>query len=195
MNENIRHALRSSLQNSYEELKRRLTQKFGSVDTATEALHEVFIRLDNVSDATMVRKPKEFLYRAAVNAALDGYRASARQKRLHADLAVAHGEEDPLTPERIVIARSEIALLETVLKEMPARRRAIFMAVLIEGKVYREVAEELDLSKRLIISEVVTALEHAYECFQKRSEKYALGSRDKRHIDKRIQIPREKSAN
>jgi RNA polymerase sigma-70 factor (ECF subfamily) len=171
---------------SYDQLKHRLTRKFGSADTASEALHEAYLRLENVADITMVQKPAEFLYRAAVNAALDGYRASARQQRLHTNFGVSQHEDDPLTPERVAMARSEIALLETALSEMPARRRAIFMAVLIEELPYRVIAERFGVSQRLIVNEVGRALDYARARLEKKFANCAVSAHEKRLIGKWI---------
>jgi RNA polymerase sigma-70 factor (ECF subfamily) len=92
---------------------------------------------------------------------MDGYRADARWLR-HSELEAAQQQsEDHLTPERIAEGRAEIGVLEAALTEMPERRRAIFMAALIEDLPYRAIAERFGVSVRLIEREVSRALDHA----------------------------------
>jgi RNA polymerase sigma-70 factor (ECF subfamily) len=156
-------SLRQLLTTRYEELKRKLTRRLGSAETAAEVLHETYLRLDGVVELGRVRNPGGLLYRIALNVAIDGYRADARWLRRAELEALTRGEEDPLTPERIVLARSEIATLEAALTEMPVRRRAIFTAALVEDLPYRTIADRFGLSVRHVEREVRSALDYAGE--------------------------------
>jgi RNA polymerase sigma-70 factor (ECF subfamily) len=173
MGEDVRPTLRQLLAVGYEDLKRKLTRRLGSADNAAEALHETYLRLDGVAEIEAVQNPAGLLYRIALNVAMDGYRADARWLR-RAELEALQSEsEDRLTPERIALARSEIATLEAALIEMPARRRAIFMAALIEDQPYRTIAARFGVSVRLVEREVRSALEHAGGHLDKKSMRRA----------------------
>ena len=50
--------LRQLLVSSYDDLKRRLTRRFGSADMATEVLHETWLRLDQIAEIPAVRRPQ-----------------------------------------------------------------------------------------------------------------------------------------
>ncbi len=126
MVEEHRPTLRQLLATRYEELKRKLARRLGSADAAAEVLHETYLRLDGVVELGRVRNPGGLLYRIALNVAMDGHRSDARWLRRAELEALTHVEEDQLTPERIVLARSEIGMLELALAEMPLQRRAIF---------------------------------------------------------------------
>jgi RNA polymerase sigma-70 factor, ECF subfamily len=163
-----RLTVRQLLATRYEELKRKLTRRLGSAETAAEVLHETYLRLDGgVVELGRVRNPGGLLYRIALNVAMDGYRADARWLRRAELQALTQVEEDRLTPERIVLARSEIAMLEAALTEMPARRRAIFTAALVEDLPYRTIAARFGVSVRLVEREVRRALDHAGERLEK----------------------------
>ena len=78
MADDRRFTLRQLLTTKYEELKRKLTRRLGSAETAAEVLHETYLRLDGVVELGSVRNPDGLLYRIALNVAMDGYRADAR---------------------------------------------------------------------------------------------------------------------
>jgi RNA polymerase sigma-70 factor (ECF subfamily) len=173
MADDRRLTLRQLLTAGYEDLKRRLTRRLGSADTAAEALHETYLRLDGTAEIGSIRNPGAFLYRMALNVAMDGYRVDMRWLRRAELEALQHESDDQLTPERIVMARSEIALLEVALIDMPPRRRAIFMTALIEDLPYREVAARFGVSVRLVEREVRKALDHAGGRLEKKSQRRA----------------------
>jgi RNA polymerase sigma-70 factor (ECF subfamily) len=169
MVDTVRSTLRHFLAARYDELKRKLARRLGSADIAAEALHETYLRLDGTAEIEQIRNPSGLLYRMALNVAMDGYRADARWLRRAELEALQREGEDQLTPERIATARSEITLLEAALAEMPARRREIFMAALIEDIPYRVIAARFGVSVRLIEREVQRALGHAGERVEKKS--------------------------
>ena len=173
MVEDVRSTLRELLASTYAELKRKLTRRLGSADTATEALHETYLRLDGTGEIEAVRNPAALLYRMALYAAMDGYRAERRWLRRGELEAFQQEAEDTLTPERIAVARLEIEALEAALAEMPPRRRAIFMAALIEDLPYSDIARRLGLSTRLVEREVKRGLNHAEVRLEKKSQRRA----------------------
>jgi RNA polymerase sigma-70 factor (ECF subfamily) len=161
--ESGRYSLRQVLISSYDELKRRLTRRFGSADVATEALHEAWLRLDSGSEITAIRRPQSYLYRMALNVALDQKRADARWADKAALEALLRSDVDRIDPEHIAAMRSEVSALERILAEMPARRRAVFRAVLVEELPYREIAERLGISLRSVEREMGYAFDHCAE--------------------------------
>ncbi len=66
--------LRRLLIDDYHGLRERLARRYGSVDFASEVLHEAWLRLGRVRpDASMaeVHNPQAYLYRIALNIATD----------------------------------------------------------------------------------------------------------------------------
>ncbi len=158
-----RASLRRFLVSGYDDLKERLTRRFGSSDVATEALNETWLRLEKVTEIAAVRDPEHYLYRMAVNTAIDRRRADARWVS-HATIEeVLQFEDEAPGPERITIARSQIAALDRMLAELPQRTREIFLAVLIEELPYREIAERFGLSLRSVEREMARAFGHCSE--------------------------------
>ncbi len=169
----VRSSLRQLLASSYDDLKRRLTRRLGSAETATEALHETYLRLGTLNGVEAAHNPAGLIYSMAVNIAMDSYRADTRWLRRAELSALQQEAEDSLTPERIAIGNAEINALETALLEMPQRRRAIFMAALIEDLPYRVIAEKFGISTRLVEREVQRGLDYTAARLEKKSSRRA----------------------
>jgi RNA polymerase sigma-70 factor (ECF subfamily) len=155
------------LVSGYDDLRRRLSRRFGSVEMATEVLHETWLRLGQVGEIAAVQRPESYLYRMALNVAVDRHRADVRWFDKTELEALLRSDHDQLDPEHVVSMRSEMAALERVLAELPARRRAVFMAALVEELPYRDIAKRLGISLRSVEREMSRALEHCGKHFEK----------------------------
>lgn len=144
----------------YDELRARLTRRFGSAELASDALHETWLRIDNVAPAGIVRSPKHYLLQMAANVALKRLNADSRFVTLtDAKLAVGVADDAP-DPERAAIARSEVEALARALSELTPRRRDILLAARLDAKPLWAIAERLGVSHRLVEIELKHALAH-----------------------------------
>lgn len=155
-------ALRELLSHRYDDLKRRLTWKLGSVELASDALHDTWLHLENrKEDGAPVVNPLAYLVRIAMNLALDDIQ---RERRFMCSDEIDALMDDIVDPEpgpmQVVGARGEIALLSSLIENMPHRRRAIFLAIRVEGLSHQEVAERFGVSHRLIGLELKRAHEY-----------------------------------
>jgi RNA polymerase sigma factor (sigma-70 family) len=154
-----RPRLRDLLVADYDHFFKRLTLRLRSQDAAVEALHETFLRLDRMNDP-VVQRPKEYIFRAAINIAknlrkAESYRAGASEVAAIFDVPDAAPNS-----ARIVEARSDIEALKRALAELPARRREVLSAISIEGASPREVAARLQVSLRTVEIDLRQALQH-----------------------------------
>lgn len=177
MVETGRAFLRQLLVSGYDELKRRLTRRFGSSDEATEVLHETWLRLGQVTEIGAVRRPQSYLYRMALNVAVDRHRSSSRWSEKAELEALLRADDDQLDPEHIVSMRSELAALEHSLAQLPARRRAIFVAALVEDLSYRDIAKRFGISLRSVEREMAQAFDHCGKSFKKTLGRRRVGAR------------------
>jgi RNA polymerase sigma-70 factor, ECF subfamily len=96
-----------------------------------------------------------WMYRIAQNLHIDGSRA--RQRRGLSvpieDLPERMGEDG----QSIVEGRSELAMAQRALSELPEDQRAAFVLVVVEGLSYREAAEVLDVPIGTIMSRIARA--------------------------------------
>ncbi|MEN3384736.1 MAG: hypothetical protein V7608_4780 [Hyphomicrobiales bacterium] len=161
MSETLPAVLRRLLAEEYLGLRLRLARRFGSVEFASEVLHDAWVRLDRIGEGTSgaaVHNPIAYLYRIALNIAADRKRGD--QRRLGpAEIALLCWQaERELDPARIAEARSELKALAVALEELPERRRAIFIAARLEELPHKVVAERLGVTVRIVDREVKAAL-------------------------------------
>jgi len=152
--------LRDMLIAGYDQLKRRLTRRFGSAEVATEVLHETWLRLGQLPDASPVHKPDSYLYRMALNVAVDRKRADDRWTGKAALQALLRSDDNLLDTERVVAVRSDIAELGRALAELPERRRQIFIAALVDDEPYRDIANRFGISVRSVEREMNRSFDH-----------------------------------
>jgi RNA polymerase sigma-70 factor (ECF subfamily) len=151
--------LRARLVENYGVLIKQLTRRLGSTDFAYEALHETFLRLDRVSDATAVTSPTDYIMRTAINVAKDRWKSPNHRAGGEVDALLNVSDETP-DPARIVEARLEIEAFKRALAELPARPREVLHSISIEGRSADEVAKQLDVSVRTVESDLRKALKH-----------------------------------
>lgn len=144
----------------YDELRARLSRRFGSVELASDALHDTWLQIDGAEPNGPVRNPKHYLLRMASNLALKRLSGEHRIVQLSdAMTAVGLTDETP-DPERAAIGRFEAEALARALKELTPRRRDILLASRIEGIPLSAIAERLGVSQRLVEIELKHALAH-----------------------------------
>ncbi|UBS33877.1 sigma-70 family RNA polymerase sigma factor [Altererythrobacter sp. N1] len=155
-----RAGLKTSLAARYTQLRDRLAAKLGSQDLAGEALHETWIKFSDLTDDTPVKDPDAYIYRAAVNMAAT---MASKQRRVLGSqdiediLAIA--DEAP-GPERIAIARSELAHVWHVLGDLTRRQRHVFIESFTGTMTHDELAEHYGVSVRLIQMDLRNAILH-----------------------------------
>jgi RNA polymerase sigma-70 factor (ECF subfamily) len=149
----------------YDELKARLTTRLGSADLAGDALQETWIRLVR-SGAATAHTPDSYLFRAVLNTATDQRRAQKRHLSAVEIESLFNLEDGAPSPERIVEVRSDARIVERILTELPARRRAILLASRLDGLTRDEIAAKLGVSVRLVTKELRLAHEHCVARFK-----------------------------
>jgi len=162
MNASPLATLRDLLTQRYDEFKRRLAWRLGSVELASDALHDTWVRLDEREAALgPVANPVAYLMRMATNVALD--RIERDKRYMSADELGSLMDEivDPAPgPAELTAARHEIEALAKLIDGMPPRRRAIFLAVRVDEMSNQAAAARFGVSARLIGLELKRAHEY-----------------------------------
>lgn len=152
--------LRQLFVDKYDDLKRRLTYRLGSADLAGEAMHDAWLRLGRLGPASVVERPEHYLFRTILNAADDRRRREDRHRGNVDFEGVLEVADERATAEQRLIAQAEFEAFETLIAELPPRRRAIFLAAHV-GDVPRQViANEMGISRRLVQRELMLAHKH-----------------------------------
>jgi RNA polymerase sigma-70 factor (ECF subfamily) len=169
----LRRIFLADYQDFFDGLKRRL----GSADLAGEVMQETFLRLEKIPHARPVHRPKSYLYRIAVNIAVDRRRAENRCLT-YTEIGELIDLADPSPdPERIVEARSEVENLKRAVAELPSRRRDILLASRLEDVPNREIAKRYGVTVRTIEIELKAAVEYCASRLERGAgTKMCLGS-------------------
>ena len=144
----------------YDDLKMRLTQRLGSADLAGDAMQDAWLRLARAESIGVIQSPRNYLFRIALNAADDQRRLERRHASPVEIESLLELSDDAPTPEETVVARSELDAFKAIVAELPARRRAIFLAARIGNIPRQEIADRLGISRRLVAKELLLAHEY-----------------------------------
>ena len=119
----------------------------GNAQDAEDVLQTVFLRLARQGDAASLANPSSYLYRAAVNAALDLLRA--RKERSSVVLEEAHGAPDSPArrPDQVHEAAELRAWLRQAIAGLPPRAAEVFALHHLEGLDNGEIARALGVSR------------------------------------------------
>lgn len=140
-------------------LKRRFLRRGMSEHTASDMVQETFIRLLRVPKDE-IRNLRAYLYRTADSVAIDKYRADFRARKVMMPDAIS--EEliaDPQPSiEAEIIAREELAALNSAILELPPRCREVLILHKFEGLTYAKISLRLGISRNTVMVHMVKAL-------------------------------------
>jgi len=150
-------------------LLRLLTARLGNRDDAEDALQDMWLRIDQLSDKP-VAQPAAFLYRVAANLATDRRIAAGRRGARDAVwLDIQSAPEEIPDAERTMLARGEWREVEGAIADMPERMATALRMFRLEERSQRAIAEHLGIS----VSGVEKLLQRAYRKIHDRLDGYA----------------------
>jgi RNA polymerase sigma-70 factor, ECF subfamily len=153
------NGLRDQLIAGYADFLRMLTRRLGSGELAQDALHETFLQVQNVSHTAAIRSPRTYLYRTALNIASNSRQREQRYLSTGEIGSFFDLADTAPGPSRIVEGRSDLAAVRRALAEMPARRRAILLAVWQEELATPAIAARHGIAIRTVQYELSRATE------------------------------------
>lgn len=128
-------------------------------DDAEDLLHDAWIGIAECR--TEVGNPEAMLARAAANRGLDAYRRERRvgATMVSATLVGAESVRDvrPLQDE-MLIARHRLDRLSRGVAQLSPRTREIFLMHRLEGRKYREIAQDLGISQSAVEKHIARAM-------------------------------------
>lgn len=140
----------------YREMLPLLERKLQSVQEAADVFQEAVIRWLGLPDRQLVREPKAYFYRVAINIAVDRMRARAlRGEQSGVDETIV----DPMPlPERRYEARAQLQRLQQAIDELPPRCREVLLLFKVEGMGHEAIAARLGISRNMVEKHVIRAL-------------------------------------
>jgi RNA polymerase sigma factor (sigma-70 family) len=130
----------------------------GSTDPQ-DLVQQVFLRLAQSRQQGEIHNPDAYIFQTAANALSDHYRHQSVQNRyLNETADASEGNASDLTPERIVLAREDLARLVSAMRELPERTRDILILRCMEGLKNVEIAKLQHISSRSVEKHMAKAL-------------------------------------
>lgn len=163
MPDTIKNTLRALFLTRYAQFRRHLHLRLGSEDLANDALHETYLRVENMNAPSAIKYPSAYLYRIALNIAEDQRKSNGRMLSVPEIEGLYELADELADPVRTVEARDEIDLLERALAELPKRRRLILIAARVDEMPHRDIADRFGISVRTVEKEIRAGLEHCCE--------------------------------
>ncbi|MBE8594898.1 RNA polymerase sigma factor [Pseudomonas sp. MAFF 301449] len=142
------------------EIQAYLDRRLRCKETAADLTQDAFIRLSEHMGRTRIDNFRAYLFSAARNLFIDHTRRQEHRKGEPLDQQEAASLEHPTpTLEQAAIAHQQLAALNTLIQNMPAPCREVFLMVRIEGLTYVEIGERLGISPKTAYSRMVRALD------------------------------------
>ena len=154
----------------WNELCARLSRTFGKGPPDPEdAAQAAFVRFASLNDPGQVRNPRAFLLTTARNFILDHKRNHARSST-HLQAALHDRNEveiDNLTPERVMLGREQLEIVEKVISKLTQKQKTVLNLSRIKGYTYTEICNETGWSYGDVYRQTSIALEKLAEALDR----------------------------
>jgi RNA polymerase sigma-70 factor (ECF subfamily) len=142
-------------------------RRTGSANLADDVVQDTWVRAITVS-AAMPQNAKAYVFRMAGNLAMDHIRRERGRSQHeghgdHLSEAIASGAA---TLEAELAAQQELAILAAAVRELPAKRRRIFILYRGYDLTMRQIAERLGLSEKTVENHIARAMVHCRQRLQ-----------------------------
>ncbi|NID14918.1 RNA polymerase sigma factor [Luteibacter yeojuensis] len=164
---------------NYEDFRRRLRRRLRSDDLVDDVLQETYLKVERLTpgDASspvlwearpramesaaspLPANPTAYLFRMALNMAVDQHRSAGRLLTGAEVDELLHGVDDPVDPPTVLASRQDLEALGAALDALTRRQREILIAARVEEQPHTEIASRHGISVRMVGKELKKALE------------------------------------
>lgn len=149
--------LRDVMLARYDELIRRLSWRLGSAETARDALHDAYLKIERAEIAPDVRQPFAYVMRMALNIGANIHRKDRRLLSIDEVDALLEPVDEAPDQQMVAEGRSDMRAVQRALAAMPERRRAIFLAAWAEDVPHTVIAARHGIAVRTVQHEIKQA--------------------------------------
>lgn len=161
-------ALAEVARSHHSKLVRFLTGRTGSAEDAKEILQEAYAKLLVLGRSGSIRDMVAYLWRIAVNLAIDRARRHASYQRYCSALPISDDQE--FSAEVTAEARERLTIVEHAIGDLPARCREAFILHVQSGMTFVEVGREMGISDRMVKKHFARALRYLRACLDAAEE-------------------------
>lgn len=136
-----------------------LRAKLHNDHEAREVAQEAYVRLLQLESPGVVSFLQAYLFKIAANIAVDRIRHQVvRDRTMDESAAVFEEADESASPERGLLAREELARISAAMQSLPSKCRQAFAMHVLQDRPLGEIAEEMNLSKRMVRYYIVRGL-------------------------------------
>lgn len=139
------------------QMRKQLYYRFGDFEKAEDAVQETFIKLWNNRSQVSYDKVKGYLFVVANNTFLNSIRNVSKFDR-SADVESGMTFSSNQSPDYIIEEKEYWAKIKAVLASLPPKQNKVFVMNRLEGKTYKKIAEELEISVKTVEKRMQAAL-------------------------------------
>jgi RNA polymerase sigma-70 factor (ECF subfamily) len=155
-------ALAEISRNHHAALVRFVSVRTGSVEDAKEIVQEAFAKMLALNRPGTFRFLASYVWRVAVNLAIDRGRKRVLHERYMR--ALPRAETRAVSAESTVEARERLAIVERAIGNLPPRCLEAFVLHVLDGLTFDEVGREMGISGRMAQKHLARALEYLQSC-------------------------------
>lgn len=145
----------------YGRLTRFVRSHFKLGEEAMDIVQDAYARLIKAAERAPIRDSVAFLHVAAANLARDRIRCQAVRHACETADATAYDVECRApSPERAMISRQQLAIIEQALDELPLKRRAALVLHRFDNLSHAEIAMRLGISVSMVEKHIRWGLKH-----------------------------------
>lgn len=158
--------LNRAIEAYYFDIAKAVGRRGPSRNAALDVVHDLYVKLAAQPDALRdKRSVKAFLCRAAVNLGIDRYRREQFEARLFSgtDDEAQDIAAETAPPDRALEIEARIAILRDAIRELPERRRAVFIMHRLHHQSPDDIASKLKISRNMVDRHLRRALIHCLD--------------------------------
>lgn len=150
----------------YQQLVRYLTTRLRDRHLAADVAHDAYVRVLEGARGSTVEHPQAYLYRTAINIAIDVHRRGKVRRSESLEDVEALGQvqiqakEQFLAPQDSLYLSQRAELVERALSELSDNCRQAFLLRKLDGLGHHEIAAQMGISKVMVEKHIVNAMKH-----------------------------------
>ena len=141
---------------NFNEIRSYIFYRCGDEDLATDIAQDCFLKLWEKKDKIRLRQVRGLLFKMASDLFINTFHHQKRTKLLFQNISF---EEQDHSPEEILSFEQLKEKYEALIIKMPEKQRVVFLMSRIDGLMYKEIAERLDLSVKAVEKRMKNALD------------------------------------
>ena len=132
-------------------------------ETAEDLVQDIFVKLYEQRDRLQFHSSlKAFLYQSVKNRCIDFIRTTKNREKHHGEIKASSDLEGLDSEELMMQSELEEKIYQSI-KQLPEQCQLIFKMNRFEGKRNQEIADELNISKRTVETQISKALKRLRE--------------------------------